>query len=136
MKKQLTSSLYIPSVKVGPNGFSTTNNTEKSCILPPKKIEFARNSIKRIVHHANNNNTNSNATNFNLTDNKLTSTTQITVKPIFLNKNQNNDQNLIPDKNRHIEKSPKSNCIPKQQQNTTVSLKQHQSNVSLLKFFF
>ena len=131
MKKQLSSSLYIPSVKVSPSVFPATNHTEK-----PKKIEFARNSIKRIVHHTNNSNSNSNATNFPTTDNKLSITTQITVKPIYLNKNPNNDQNLIIDKKRYTEKSSNSNCIHKQQQSpsTNISLKQH-SDVSLfLKF--
>lgn len=130
MKKQLSSSLYIPSVKVSPSVFPATNHNEK-----PKKIEFARNSIKRIVHHTNNSNSNSNATNFPTTDNKLSITTQITVKPIYLNKNPINEQNVIIDKKRYTEKSPNSNCIHKQQQqqqspSTNVSLKQH-SDVSL-----
>jgi hypothetical protein len=129
MKKQFSSSLYIPSVKVSPGVFPASNHSEK-----PKKIEFARNSIKRIVHHTNNNNSNSN---FPTTDNKLSITTQITVKPIYLNKNPNNDQNLIIDKKRYTEKSSNSNCIHKQQQQTpsiNVSLKQHSDVSSFLKF--
>ncbi len=141
MRKQLSSSLYIPSVKVSPNPCSSTNNIDKPCQLPPKKIEFARNSIKRIVHHTNTNtavNSNSNSNNFHAADNKPYSTTQITVKPVYLNSNTNNiEQTLNPEQtsNRRAEKNSNLNFKQQQQQqNTNLSGKQQQHSDVSIKF--
>ena len=135
MRKQISSSLNIPPVKVSPNPCSSTNSIDKPCQLPPKKIEFARNSIKRIVHHTNTAvNSNSNFNNFHAADNKPYSTTQITVKPVYLNSNTNNIEqnlNLEQTSNRRPEKN--SNLNFNQQQNTNLSGKQQQnSDVSII----
>jgi hypothetical protein len=141
MRKQLSSSLYIPPVKVSPNPCSSTNNIDKPCQLPPKKIEFARNSIKRIVHHTNTNtavNSNTNSNNYHVADNKPHSTTQITVKPVYLNSNNNNIEqnlNLEQTSNRRAEKNPNLN-FKQQQQNTNFSGKpQQHSDVSIILRF-
>ena len=73
--KKLCHSLHIPTVKLI-NQHQTYQQSEKlSSSVTPKQIEFSRTSIKRIVHHQN-----------NQPNQQYSSSDQITVKPFYHNK--------------------------------------------------